>query len=525
VTVQIGLGKNTKLDKIMQRYADVCNTHMTASTTTNKNWPLLSLRDIEFTHVQLLNPHDTAETAALMKHDRIRVSRQQRLQRQHKEEQTREQRKFDKNSYEQWRLWLLHRQQNQETMTFPAVAIQCHKYDPQSATCQKVLRAETNSQEWVLCEPHILSKRCLWIQALISQAKHAKESQAVSVRPAHAQPERPGVVNVRAAAQIENDDHNMDVDENEKEEEEASIVEHNDDDNETRKQRIDFEKDPRVICISVPFQKRAVELLLEYIYTNRVIDLGMDAFVNSCKTHPLDKSMQGPVPPFQMERKLTANEWPNKGEPTVDFETCAQAIQLAETACLPRFSLMAEMAAAQLISVLNVVKALVLCEQQRKATGNPLVRLRRAAMDVLLRSRMVLGTQFEDSLIQQKNELVPTLLTGALEAIEAEDDEEHKARRRKAREDAQRWQHVAVSYAISVDRRDKNERKAERDARRREQQKRSNSNADDDQARRGLKRSARQISVGGVLEAVGTRMRQRGNGGDNNKNAKRRGKR
>jgi hypothetical protein len=129
----------------------------------------------------------------------------------------------------------------------------------------------------------------------------------------------------------------------------------------------------------------AAKLLLEFCYTNRVIPLGCIAFLQSCKSKP-DRKQNEPVPPFSIGSSSGSHHWPNRGEPTVSFPVVVATLALAEEASLPRLSLMCEIAAARLVSSTNVMDALAMYQTQKELTGNSLPRLRKAAMDIVLRS-------------------------------------------------------------------------------------------------------------------------------------------
>ena len=161
--------------------------------------------------------------------------------------------------------------------------------------------------------------------------------------------------------------------------------------------------------VQIEHPPHAVSLLLEYCYSNRVISLGYEAFVRSCRTKPEPKKGLGPVPPYPTQRK-----WPQKGNPTVSFAQAKAALQLAEEAKLSRLSLMCEVAASQLVNPSNVVDSLVLCQSQKECTQNPLPILRKEAMLVLLSNFSLV----QNSVKEQKKFLVPTLLSGTVEVVD-----------------------------------------------------------------------------------------------------------
>ena len=160
----------------------------------------------------------------------------------------------------------------------------------------------------------------------------------------------------------------------------------------------------------------AVKILLEFCYTNRVITLGHEAFVQACRTKPVKPN--GPVSPYSSSRR-----WPNNGLPQVSFSVAVAGIALAEEAGLPRLSLMCEVAASQLVSLTgsNVTEALTMCTQQNKLTGNPLPRLREVAIGIVLRTgpRGIYDTPtFRRALEERSSSIIPTLLSGTMEAVE-----------------------------------------------------------------------------------------------------------
>lgn len=165
----------------------------------------------------------------------------------------------------------------------------------------------------------------------------------------------------------------------------------------------------------------AVKILLEYCYTNRVVSLGHNAFVQACKTRP-NKHI-GPVPPYPTTHSSIAKRWPSNGSPTIPFSVALAAIKLAEEAGLYRLAFMCEISAAQLVTKDNIVEALTMSSRQKKISGNDLPRLRKAAMEVLLRRGRKGVTDigrtscFKKALDEDRSIIVPSLLQGTLEAV------------------------------------------------------------------------------------------------------------
>lgn len=521
VTVQIGLGKSTKLEKVMKRYIQVCNEHRPNGSH------LLRPTDLDFWHVQLLSPYDTPEAAALMKHDRVRVARERRQERAGDMERRKLQRELDRDCWEQWQRWLLAPPAKDDRK----VALLCREEGSHSpmAMVGSLAPAPREKEEPVAvlrCDEVIASKRCRWLGALISRAKYQKQLEpaekcSASSRASHRSEDEDMVQPLHGSdalhdqelphlpvgAPIENDLVGPIILQDRLAAAAAAKIESDDDDS--------HENDPNLISVAVDFPVDAVRLLLEYVYTNRVVPFGGEAFLTACRTRPSEKRAQGPVPPFDVDRRPW-KRWPNKGIPTVSFEVCLSAIKLAETASMPRFSLMAEVAAAQLLTARQVVAALLLCDEQQQLSGNPLAHLRRAAMEIVLRSQnLLLGQPFGDSLRQHGRQLVSTLLAGAVDAVEAEEDEEHHNKIKKGRLEASpnQWLRTALDFFPVIDRKERYARERERTSRRRElgaKGKRSVQFADDYRPRvHGMKRSIRHL----FADAEGLDISHLGDGG------------
>mmetsp|Transcript_17694 Transcript_17694/g.30924 ORF Transcript_17694/g.30924 Transcript_17694/m.30924 type:complete len:554 (-) Transcript_17694:76-1737(-) len=179
--------------------------------------------------------------------------------------------------------------------------------------------------------------------------------------------------------------------------------------------------DKDLLLVTIPdHSPEAVKILLEYCYTNRVVSLGYDAFVQSCKTRP--SKHQGPVAPFHSSHH-SSKKWPGNGSPQVSFSVALAAIRIAEESGMRRLSLMCEVAASQLVTTDNVTEALMMSTSQKSISGNDLPYLRKACMDVILARgpRGVLDLErsasFRTALDSQQAVIVPTLLKGTMEAV------------------------------------------------------------------------------------------------------------
>lgn len=191
---------------------------------------------------------------------------------------------------------------------------------------------------------------------------------------------------------------------------------------------------PDTLRVTLMHPPEAVKLLLEYCYTNRVVSLGSEAFHKSHKpvdANTLDSllvTLSGPVSPYQSSSDVRGmrSSWPNEGEPTVSFEVALAGIQLAEEANIPRLSLMCQIAASQLVKPNTALEALIFCQQQFKASGNPLMILRKTVMIHHLLTRGSEGVHdflatpsFNRTLHEKRDLVIPSLLTGINETMKS----------------------------------------------------------------------------------------------------------
>lgn len=248
------------------------------------------------------------------------------------------------------------------------------------------------------------------------------------------QPEGPMVARAGGATEIENDDDDDDDDD-------ASAASDNHRGSRSRSPVMASSEanqqsanNSNMLWVPIPnHSPEALKILLEYCYTNRVVPLGQDAFVQSCKTKPTN-SKDGPVSPYAGSRR-----WPNGGLPQVSFSVALAGIAIAEEAGLHRLSLMCEVAASNLVSSSTAIEALSMCTRQREATGNPLPRLREVAMFIVLRGiRQNTGIQdtpmFRRAVELRKTSIVPTLFSGLENACKSDkkkDDDKGAGEKRK----------------------------------------------------------------------------------------------
>jgi hypothetical protein len=443
VTVSIGLDKNTKLSAVFHQFVEFCN---------QSSKDRIYVADLEFLHCQVLHASDTAETSALMKNDRIKVRAIRTAERNDESERKRMQRSADANYFMQLRHLM------------PDLGA---KYADIILDCQGTLLDESGRNQQVLsthvrAHSAILSKRCPWLGAIIQKARSkAEEKQLGSVTPEFRD-------SSEHACRVESEGKTADEEEKEQDEDDKSIevmpVKPNNNNNEEEEstgssganeiENYDEEEEdqpfdePRDVVdpeisespIFSPEQQKqranpdkhllwvtlrnhspeAVKLLLEYCYTNRVTVLGKDAFVTACAVQP--SKHKGPVPPYHNSTS-GSRRWPQEGNPQVSFPVALAGIALAEEASMHRLSLMCEVAAAKIVATANVVEALSMCTTQKTKSENDLPRLRKATMDIVLRSgsrgvaELGRSPAFRRALEERRAKIIPTLLQGTTEAV------------------------------------------------------------------------------------------------------------
>jgi hypothetical protein len=455
VTVSIGLDKTTKLKAVFKQYVNFCNS----SSEVVESGQKIDAKDLEFSFCQLLNENDTAETSALMKNDRIRVRKVRTAERTADSERKRTQRDADRVYFQQMR----HLLPDSGRSRVADVIFDCQgKIVDYNGRNQRVLSTTVRAHS------SVISKRCTWLKDVIHQARQKARREAKELKEAEEKKEAkfetpPTENSTTHATEIEDDDVEVidgegdgdgdggkvkgrDVEEavsgaakiNDSSDDDnvnIIVVDDDDDDDNDDNNDEDFNPNPPrhriqprlletdLLVVSLPkHSPEAVKILLEYCYTNRVVSLGHDAFVQACKTRP--NKHQGPVPPYPTTHSANAKRWPNNGIPIVPFSVALAAISLAEEAGIHRLSLMCEISASQLVTTSNVAEALTLSTRQKGISGNDLPRLRKAAMDVILRrgrrgvSEIGRSAFFKKALEEERSIIVPTLFQGAMEAIE-----------------------------------------------------------------------------------------------------------
>jgi hypothetical protein len=377
-----------------------------------------------------LNGNDTAEMSALMKNDRIQVRKNAKDERDSEAEQHRLQRETDREYFRDMKL-LLPDTIGSKTCD---VLLDCRgKLMDENGLNQEVLRTDVRGHSF------LLSKRCKWLGDIIQNAREELERQSVVTLPDQESHGLDGNAQPPAAASLpdEDDDDGIEAlpyapEQNEEEPNREAAEIENDDDEDVKmakplQESFDMFSSARsgnLLWVTIAnHPPDAVRLLLEYCYTNRVVPLGQDAFIVACRTKgDRRKPFDGPVSPYHNHSSRTRG-WPNNGLPIVSFAVALAGISLAEEAKMKRLSLMCEVAASKLVEPSNVVEALSRCTLQEKLTGNPLSRLRKAAMDVVLRNgqRGVVDIcrtpTFRRALEEKSAVIVPSLLVGIIEAL------------------------------------------------------------------------------------------------------------
>eukprot|EP00536_Pseudo-nitzschia_multiseries_P014366 jgi/Psemu1/327517/estExt_fgenesh1_pg.C_6940001 len=435
VSVSIGFDKTTKLRAVFQRYVDFCNIISEEGSTES---PAINLRDLEFAFCQLLNENDTAETSALMKNDRIKVRKIRTDERAKEAERKRTLRDADREFFRQMR----HLLPESCPARIADVMLDCRgKLLDNNGRNQCVLRTTVRAHS------ALISKRCPWLMTMILQAREKARRERLEQHNAE-QPETPDH-SPTCAAEIENDDEaengeasdnvgkeigrgdddisasaQIDIVDVSSENGKVNVIVVDDDEDEDNNvvssslHQVQPRPEADVLTVVInDHSPEAIKILLEYCYTNRVVSLGHDAFVQACKTKP--SKHNGPVHPYHSKAK----QWPNNGTPILPFSVALAAIRLAEEAGMHRLSLMCEVSAAQLVSSGNVVEALSMTTRQKTVSGNDLPRLRRAAMDVILRrgrrgvSEIGRSSCFKKALEEERSVIVPTLFQGTMEVV------------------------------------------------------------------------------------------------------------
>jgi len=446
VKVRIGLGKNTRLSAVMQRYVEVCN-QVRVDGNQQISPAQIELSDLEFFHASVLKGGDTAEQGALMKDDVVRVRRNRWEHHEKEKEANKKQRESDVQFLEKMR----------NCVDSPANATVVLDCKGRKLRNTRGVFSRNQHPTKVFCDAALVSKRCPWLGKIISAAisgerrprLETERTKAViadglpkpvmdgdepsAARAQGGEPKPDGGVARVAGVQDEDDfddDHAIQVlnyprPENrgnvQQYEDTAAQIENDDDDSGVGAEEEEEDVESRLLSVEIPdHPAEALRLLLEYCYTNRVLQLGQEAFRLAARTKPVHREQKGNLNPYGTKR------WPNRGEPTISFELAAGAIRLAEEASMPRFSLMCEIAASHLVTPANVVEALTLCKRSQDQHGNQLQRLRRAAMDVVFHSKAAFGTYeniymqpgFKDAVEQRAPLLVPALFNGTADSVE-----------------------------------------------------------------------------------------------------------
>lgn len=93
--------------------------------------------------------------------------------------------------------------------------------------------------------------------------------------------------------------------------------------------------------------------------------------------------------------------WPRNGLPTISMSLALACIRLAEEAGMARFSLMCEIAASKLVTKKTILDALSLCSTQYQKTGNKLLTLRKSATTLLLHRSVLMDLTSTSSFVNR----------------------------------------------------------------------------------------------------------------------------
>jgi hypothetical protein len=411
------------------------------------------MSDIEFFHAGLLDPEQTVEASALMKNDRIGVFPNRKAERARHTEDVRLQRESDRKYFEDLRGLLPNPNIDGSSMSGCDVILDCQgKVVDGRGYSQNVLATTVRAHSVLII------KRCKWLGRMIVDAREDKHRRAEMTIPSDKSDksfendDENGVQDNSNAisqdgmksGQSDDDDdiimaegpragdnvgNNINIAAGGEGGNAAKVEDYDDDDDDDNaksasegglgeRKKMASEDAlslfPNLVWIPLNHPPQAVKLLLEYCYTNRVQSLGKEAFTMAGRTSSTDS---GPVPPF-------AFVWPDGGTPTVSLHLALAGIALAEEAHLPRFSLMCEVAASQLVDNHNVIDVLSACHVQQQKTGNCLPILRRAAiLDCIMANgsggvdQLYANPTFKSSLHERRGIVIPSLLDGTVEVM------------------------------------------------------------------------------------------------------------
>lgn len=471
VTVQIGLGKSTRLEAVFKRYVKVCK---------NRD-PLhreILVSDLEFIHATVLKETETAEQAALMKDDRIRVRAERSVASQQEKERNKIQRESDVQYFQQLKGLM----RPDPILASDTVLLDCRGTLPSNS--QPRIRYP------VPCVMSLAGHRCSWLRRKIDVALANQKSEDLDqkqrCRDDNWLPQA-GSRDTTSPGSTASDGRgsNMSITKDDEFEEMPIRMigrSLNDIHGEMRAAAAaaapaaaeiemegeDFlddeameEVEPRRVVVISDHPTEAMVLLLEYCYTNRVASLGVEAFKVAAETKLVPRDHQGNIPPYPISSG--AKRWPNRGDPTVTFDMALASLELAEEADMPRLSLMCEVAASQLVNSSNVVSALTVCSRIQNQSGNELPRLRQASMDAVLHGKRSVTDKsvFRHALQEEAKLLVPTLLQGLVQSMTGRMD-----RRSLYEYENRDWQTTAYAYFDQCDRDDDYKRARERRQRR-----------------------------------------------------------
>lgn len=410
-TVRVGLDKTTKLYSVFSHFARFC-------TLTSKNKEPLSESDLEFVHDQVLSGTETAEGSALMKNDVVKVRKRRAEQEESRARRERMQRESDAIYFRQMKRLLCEGLTNHHNNTHDLI-IECRGTlkDKKTNNLAQNPRHETTTA--LRAHRAIISKRSPWFKDHIRRAVEAKQFHPVVRIPNDAVPieNHPTPTNHkgnldRAANDDDDDDDDavqpLPLPSGDKNHDVGGgprpLALAGDKDNDRPAHN---ELNPAAeVVVRVVLERHppeAVELFLEYCYTNRCAPLGGRD---------------------------------DDARPLVSMSTALAGVELAEEARAPRFASLCETAATRLVRRDNVTDALCSCA----ASDNGLPRLRERAMACLLERRVLeelaSSTDFVETLRERSGLLVPAVLTGLVDA-----EDSRKRRRSVDRRHGHHHQH------------------------------------------------------------------------------------
>jgi len=467
--ISIGLEKTTKLNAVFTRFVDFV-------TSISRGEDSIHVSDLEFVHHEILSGKDTAESAALMRDDKIKVRRRRQREREEMIDRNNKQKDSDRVYFKNLRSLL----PDLSASGSCDVILDCQGKLAENGMEQLVLKTTVKAHS------AIVSLRCPWLGKKIWNAREESKRKQVNRIPSDISPPfeknhddsskfRLARVSRTVSHAIEEtsrmEDDGLIVEENPKsvvgmtssckriritdlcygaavcEDDDdgvrpvlcqrstkkissgaAEVVAEDDDVPSSAFTSISNGRSHENYCESI---ENRVESPVRGLFCNKLLndqrcslwvtlqDYSPEAvklLLEYCYTNrctPLGYDAFYEVSNGAVSPYST---WPRNGLPTICMSLALACIRLAEESGMTRFSLMCEIAASRLISKKFILDALSLCSMQLQRTGNKLLILRKSAIALLLHRPVLMDltstSSFTNRLTQEHHSVVPSLLMG-----------------------------------------------------------------------------------------------------------------